>query len=80
MLSLQNVGPPLPHCFSSNGGARALLCYAAPAAAAASDLCDPQRGVQDPGSLWGKQINPLHVLNPALSTHYLSHSLTGGWC
>lgn len=49
---------------------------------AASDLCDPQRGVYGPGCLWRIQINLLHVLNPVPSTHYRSHSLTRRrwWC
>jgi len=46
---------------------------------AVSDLREPQRGVQRPGYLWRIHINLLHVLNPALSTHYWSHSLSRWW-
>lgn len=46
---------------------------------AVSDLCDLQRGVQRPDCLWRIQIILLHVLNPELSSHYCSHSLSRCW-
>lgn len=79
MLSLQNISPPLPPCYCCNEVPDSCFAMMQQHQQVACDLCDPpQSEVQGPGCLWRTQMNLLHVLNFAPSTHYLSHSLTGG--